>query len=157
MTEKQFKYIEDLYKEEMVRDESLSKKAQVYLSINSLLITALVFKAKDLKELLVQPSGLESLLVILTFIFIFISFLAIILALAIYRYERPTDVQTLIDEQDKGIEDSDFIENRASDFIVAFEKNSRIGDKKANFLMIALIGLVLSFGSGIILMINLVL
>ena len=99
MTEKQFKYIEDLYKEEMVRDESLSKKAQVYLSINSLLITALVFKAKDLKELLVQPSGLESLLVILTFIFIFISFLAIILALAIYRYERPTDVQTLIDER----------------------------------------------------------
>lgn len=157
MTDKQFKYIEEQYKDEIQRDEYLSKKAQVYLSINSLIITALIFKAKDLKDLLVEPTCLELILTFLTFISIFISFLFVLFTLGIYSFERPTDFQTIIEEQDNEIKDEEFIENRASDYIVAFQENSKICDKKANYLRVSLIAMIIGFTSSLILILNLLL
>jgi len=151
MTERQFKYIEDQYKDEISRDEALSKKAQVYLSINSIIITALIFKATDLQTLLLQPSCADIILTFSVFVFIFISFLCVLLTLAIYEYERPTDMDTIIEEQDKSITDNDFFENRASDYIVAFEENAKVCDRKASFLRVSLISMIIAFTSSLLL------
>lgn len=57
-------YMERQLKLEIDREESLNKKAQFYLSIISIIISTLVFKAKELKEILsIETSCLPLLLV----------------------------------------------------------------------------------------------
>ena len=138
VTTEQYNFLKEQYDEESIREDILTKRAQIYLSINSFVITAFLFKVKDLVEVV---KGLDNLVIyplILSFILILISCVFIFTSLQIKEYEFPTSSDTLTVEFDNNINNRQFIDNRAVDLVVATDTNRGVNDIKAAKLTQAL-------------------
>jgi len=80
---------------------------------------------------------------IATYSLIFIALFFTILALKIYSYEYPEDIDEISKEFDKNISDDIFFKLRAVDLMVATETISLVNYKRSRFLSIAVFSLIL--------------
>ena len=143
VTQKQYEFVKEHFEAENQREDLLTRKAQIFLSINSFVITAMLFKVKDLVSV-VKDIKCDLILVplILSFIFILISCIFIFETLKIRSYELPTNEDTLIDEFDNNISNDDFIDNRTADYLVATRRNKSVNDLKADRLKYSLLFII---------------
>ena len=147
-------YIERQFKTELDREESLSKKGQIYLSINSIILSTLLFKIKELKELIDLECGLESLVtLVITLLLIFASVFFIALSLKIHSYERPSSSDTMKREMLDNISTDSFLSHRIADLLVAIKRNALVNDKRANRLQISLTLMLVGYGFGLMFLI----
>ena len=146
VTQKQYEFVKEHFEAENQREDLLTRKAQIFLSINSFVITAMLFKVKDLVSV-VKDIKCDLILVplILSFIFILISCIFIFETLKIRSYELPTNEDTLIDEFDNNISNDDFIDNRTADYLVATRRNKSVNDLKADRLKYSLLFIILGY------------
>ncbi|MDC6361658.1 MULTISPECIES: hypothetical protein [Flavobacteriaceae] len=144
ITEKQYQYVYNIYREEADIIDKLDNKAKIYLSICSFILTALLFKIKDISEVLMgSESVFAKYFLIATYSFIFFALFFTIFTLKIYSYEYPTFIEKLTSEFDDNVIDEIFIKNRTADLLVATEINATVNFKRSRYLVIASICLLL--------------
>jgi hypothetical protein len=143
-TKEQYDFFKDQFIEEEKRYSDLTKRGEIYFSILSLLLTSVIFKTKDIFEIV---KSIESLSFKMTLIAIFIlsivlfclAFYFIALGLKIRTFEGVTNVKEYLNSLgDEPPTNEDFFDDRIVDFIAASEKNETINDKRANKLSISL-------------------
>ncbi len=150
ITERQYGYIENMYREEVDTVNKLDNKAKIYLSICSFILTALLFKIKDISEVLEKSDyDFAKYFLISTYSFIFLALFFTIYTLKIYSYEYPTFTEIITQEFDDEISDEDFVKNRTADLLVASEINATVNFRRSRFLVIAsfclLLGIISAF------------
>jgi hypothetical protein len=133
-TEAQFQIFREAYEEENERYGQLESRARLYLGIVTFYLGAIAFKFTDLvafmKAYAIPPAfylGGEVLLLG--------SLLLTILATRIRVYEAPCDLRTIMETPgDTPPTDSDFLDDRLSDYTVATERNRATNNRVANLL-----------------------
>lgn len=143
-TKEQYDFFKDQFNEEEKRYSDLTKRGEIYFSILSLLLTGIMFKTKDIFEILkgIQDLRFKSILIaifILSFALFCIGFFFITLGLKIREFEGVTNMKGYIDSlEDCPPTNEDFFDDRIVDFIAATEQNESINDLRANRLAVAL-------------------
>ncbi len=145
ITEEQYNFFKSQYERENKREDDLMKKSQIYLSIETFVLTALFFKVKDLAEILGTSLALKALY-ISSISFIFLALLSTVLSIKIYRYERVQNSKNVLKQFGKNkMENGDFFLRRIIDYSVATERNVIVNDKKVNFLELSVIFILIGF------------
>lgn len=146
-TKEQYDFFKSQYDEENVRNNELTKRAEIYLSIISLFLTAVLFKIKDILDSIKDvPVYLLTILLIAGLISFAISLLFLINSLKIRDYEGVIDFDDFISKNDDETQSTeDFFEDRVADFIVAVKRNEIINNDKANLLIMSRILILIGF------------
>jgi|WetSurMetagenome_2_1015567.scaffolds.fasta_scaffold05563_5 hypothetical protein len=137
-------YMLQILEQEYEREKSLSKKAQFYLSVATVVFSILVFKIKDI--ITIEFSTIEIILLIIAVILLGISLLHILLSMKIHDYVRPTPIKVLKEDVYKPL--PDFLKRKMSEVIAAVKKNSDINDRRVILLERSLNYLIGSFITG---------
>lgn len=143
-TKEQYDFFKDQFLEEEKRYSDLTKRGEIYFSILSLLLTGVIFKTKDIFEILktISDIKLKALLIsifIISFILFCLAFLFITLGLKIREFEGVTNINSYLDSLgDTPPTNEDFFDDRIVDFIAASEQNELVNDRRATRLAIAL-------------------
>ncbi|MEO0552206.1 MAG: hypothetical protein AAF149_03330 [Bacteroidota bacterium] len=145
MKDLHFDIIKEQYSEELNRESMLGQKAQVYLSILTVFLSAIIFKIKDLKQVTASLHECEMITLYISFICILISAVTIIKSLGIYEYRKSISLDRLIERIDSEVDDIEFNNRSAGDYIAAIKHNVKINNKRANLLSIALYSIIASF------------
>lgn len=155
----QYEYIEKQFRDELDREEGLHKKAQIYFSIASLVLTALLFKLKDIESILsdLPNSCIPKVFFVISIVFIFSSLFFIGWSIKIHNYKRPSNLKTLHTEARARISTEKFYSHRIIDFKKALEKNIPVNDSRALKLKISLILLLTGYLSSLIFIITIIL
>ncbi|MEM7551541.1 MAG: hypothetical protein AAF363_17795 [Bacteroidota bacterium] len=145
ITTEQYEFFQSLYEKENKRAEELMKKSQIYLSIESFVLTALFFKVNDLQTILSDECFLKSLYIV-SISFIFLALFATVLSIKIYKYERVEKPKNVLSQFGKtAMPNGDFFLRRIVDYSVAAERNYEVNEKKARFLELSVIFIGLGF------------
>lgn len=146
-TKDQYDFFKSQYDEENQRNNELTKRAEIYLSIISLFITAVLFKLKEILDSIKEaPSLFLSILLIIGVISFAISLLFLINSLKIRDYEGVIDFDDFIKKNDVTTQSSsDFFEDRVADYIVALKRNEIINNDKAAGLIKSRIFMLFGF------------
>jgi len=126
VTKEQHNFFKSQYEEENARYESLIKKGQLYLSIQTFLLSAVFFNIKDLQKIIKDSNHTELLIALfcIAILMLLASILFNVLALKISTYERVNKPREVLQEFDKeAVSDGEFYLNRIVDFTVATERN----------------------------------
>jgi|GEM_PF-5434774 len=144
-TQQQYEYFKFKYKEEDDRNALLTKRAEIYLSIISLVFTGLIFKISDIKSYCEKNiTFLIAFCLLLGSLLISVWF--ILQSIRLRDYQQDMDVANYIEELgDTQPTDSDFFDNRIAQFISATPQNFEINNNKADQLKSAGRFLFLSF------------
>ncbi len=144
-TQQQYEYFKFKYKEEDDRNALLTKRAEIYLSIVSLVFTGLIFKISDIKTYCDKNTAFLIIFCLLLGSLI-VSIWFILQAIKLRDYQEDMDVGTYTNELGQTQPtDSDFFDNRIARFIVAIPQNFKINNDKAEQLKSAGRFLFLSF------------
>lgn len=140
-----YEFFRSLYDEESDRYSLLIQRAQIFLGICTFFLGGLAFKADaSLRE---APFCARAAFIGGTAFFA-IAFLLVILALSIYTYEGLADPATVIKDGEDKLSDSDFLDYRIADVVVAVERNTSQNNKRAQLLfasvLLMFVGVVLS-------------
>lgn len=133
-TKDQYEYFKGKYKEEDDRNALLTKRAEIYLSLVSLLFTGLVFKINDIKTLCdEEPTAL------LPFIGLMLLLLSTVYytlgSIKVKDYESDFAFEDNMGELGWcNKEDSDFFDDRIKDFMAATKENFKINNIKGGRL-----------------------
>jgi hypothetical protein len=143
-----FKYIHD---QEAARYEALNSKGKVYLSLNTLYLGAVAFKA-DFWFVQASQTTISAILLVVL-LAIFVSALCVtVAALGIYTYEGLADPEGIIRQfGDTPPSNEEFYDDRIVDATVAANRNSATNDKRAALLTIASILLIAGILSHVLL------
>lgn len=143
-TKEQYDFFKDQFAEEEKRYSDLTKRAEIYFTILSLLLTGIIFKTRDLIEILNKLTDVRMKIIlvgvfIISFILFGLGFFFIARALKIREFEGVTDVRGYLDTlgETPPVND-DFFDDRIVDFISAIEKNESVNNLRANSLSFAL-------------------
>ena len=143
-TEQQYNICKAIYDEEKERYSALGVKANLYITLISFFLGAVIFKFDDLKHFLFLfhvPMVLELVAAIFLIIALGFSLHAVI----IRSYQAIEDIDDIINEElAKAITNSEFFGNRINDLAVATEENSKCNDKAADDLQRAVYALLAS-------------
>ena len=141
-----YQYCKELFERERDRKESLERKAQVILSIITLLLGVTFFKLtffKDLKEI-INNSEVSSFVIVSMFSLLYM--LAICFLIALYYILKSISLQSYKEEHPKYLISSlfapesnyiieeneiEFYKATAMSYAIAIEQNSQVNDKKA--------------------------
>ncbi|MEM9110675.1 MAG: hypothetical protein AAGC72_11700 [Planctomycetota bacterium] len=138
-------------REEEERYTELINRGKIYLSICTFFLGGIGFKlSSDISE---ASLGMQVPFMVSAFFFI-MSFLLIIIALGIYKYEATFDAELIIEEfGDEPPKDGDFLDQRIADITASLGHNIAINNKRGRFLFYASFGMlagVVSAFSGLI-------
>ena len=136
-TEAQYDFFKELYDEERERYTALGTRANLYFTIISFLLGALLLKFEDLAKFLtafqVTPEFFLWVALILT-----ASLLCTLASIVVRKYEGIADPLVVVTEFDQGIpDDDDFRDSRIADLIVATERSSKQNDVVAFWLTVS--------------------
>jgi len=142
-TKEQYDFFKDQYLDEEKRYSDLTKRAEIYFSILSVLLTSIVFKIKDIFELFENSNSFNR-----TFSFIFFiialglfgsAFYFITRALRIKTYQAVIDFENFRNNLgETPPTNEDFFDDRLIDYMYATEKNEIVNEERANDLAKAL-------------------
>ncbi len=133
-SETQYKFFRELYDEENERYSLPEGRAKVFITILTLYIGALAFKANDSLEFLKTHHVPQSLAVVGGLLFV-LSLACCVFSLRMKSFEALSDPEELIAEwPDDGIDDDDFLDDRIADLAVATNRNSKQNDEAAQSL-----------------------
>ena len=160
-SKEQYEFFRQEYQEENVRNNELTKRAEIYLSIVSLFLTAVFFKVADFFNWLHNKEIIKSITtIVLVFLILLLFSVALILiinSLRIGNYEGVCDIDAYLEiNKDVYQDDEDFFENRIADYIVAVQRNEAINNKKAQALTYSRYFILMGFISTVIFIINVI-
>jgi hypothetical protein len=146
-TKEQYDFFKSQYEEENSRNLELTKRAEIYLSVISIFLTAVLFKLADLFAILSDANTrLASIIISIALILFSISLVFIVNSLRIRNYEGVIDFDAYIQKNDDSVqENDDFFADRIADYIVAVRRNEVINDQKADMLIKARVFLLGGF------------
>jgi hypothetical protein len=143
-TERQYDFYKLLYDEESARGEQLRSQAKHYLSLATLYSAFVIFFVDKVLPAIEaehkQPSSVLAMKIVFiaTICAMAVSFLFSLLVIQVSTYEALTSPNDIIGQiEDKGVTDKEFFKIRIADITVAFDRNSAVNDRKANFLQCA--------------------
>jgi len=150
-TAEQYKFFRALYDEEQARYGHLEARARLYITINTVYLSALAFKATDFLGF-AKEFKVPTWLFLLAAAVLVLALALSILAIRIREYEGITDPEKVIDSfGEHPPSDEDFFDDRIADFAVAANRNSTQNDTVAAHLFWAsialLIGVLIHFAS----------
>lgn len=146
----QYKFFKYLFDEETSRTNELTKKAQIYLSVQSFFFTALFFKHDEISKTIKGNTGLTWPYII-GLIFLFLSLILTVASLGIYSYKSVSGANDIIDSfEDDLPTDENFFNDRIAEFAEATDHNEKINDRTALLLVASVITLLLGFLSALI-------
>lgn len=130
-----YEFFETRYNEEIERTRDLQKKAQIYLSIISIVTSLILVNLSELKNSIIRNPSLKFLSFVLL-ILLFILIVLLIYSIRLKKYRVAFNPSTYIDEipETKDYPDYDFYENRIADFIVSIDTNQKVNQEKASWL-----------------------
>lgn len=136
-TETQYAFFRALYEEENDRHALLEGRAKVFVTILTIYVAALSFKATEVADML-RAYRLPASFALLSGL-VFVASLALcIFALRIRVYEGLADPEDLIARwPDDGIADDEFLDDRVADLAIATNRNARQNDEAARALEFA--------------------
>ncbi|NNV55029.1 hypothetical protein [Limnovirga soli] len=143
-TKEQYDFFKDQFVEEEKRYSDLTKRGEIYFSILSILLTGVIFKIKDIFEILkvLDNATFKTVLIglfVLSFLLFSLGFFFITLGLKIREFEGVTDIKSYLDSLGgTPPTNEDFFDDRIVDFITASERNESVNDLRANRLSISL-------------------
>lgn len=141
ITKDQYEFFKAEHNREAVRYSELIKKGQIYLSVQSFIMTALLFKLKDLINAIERVNCLELArgLSVGSIIIIIISMLFNVWAMKISKYDRVSNLKKIFnDYQNESMEDGEFFLRRIADYTVVTERNWKTNQRTAAFLSYSL-------------------
>jgi hypothetical protein len=144
-TQAQYDVFVYVYEEENKRYESLQDRAKLYLSIASIYLGAIAFKADDVLKVVAQ-FHIPMWLWLATGGILVVAVVLITSAVRIRTYEGICDLEELI--ANFGPEppaDEDFFDDRLVDLAVATNRNSASNDRAARLLGWAAAAMILAF------------
>jgi len=135
----QYQFFKELYAEENTRYNELTKKAEVYFSIVSLFLSAVLFKFNDVSSSIGKLHNVCLIIGLsISLIAVGIALLLLIYSLKIRKYEGTIDMEEYIGKNKTYYqEDGEFYEDRIADFIVAIDRNTETNNKRADLLTIS--------------------
>jgi hypothetical protein len=142
-TKNQYEFFETRYTEEIERMRDLQKKAQIYLSIISIIASVLLVNISDFKGLINDDSSLK----ITTFVFLADLFFIVVFLINSVRLKsyivafNPSEYINEVPDDSSEYTDTEFYDNRVADFIHAIETNQDVNAEKAQSLKLSEYGL----------------
>lgn len=133
-SEKQYQFFKSLYDEETARERQLHDQARNHLSLATLYSAFVLFVVDRLK-----PAALpEKLLFIFAIVCMLAAFVISLWATKVSDYEAVNDPRRVLDEFGNApVSDEEFFDSRIADYVVAWERNSAVNDRKASRLKVA--------------------
>jgi hypothetical protein len=138
-----YEFFESRYNEELERMRDLQKKAQIYLSIVSIIASIILVNISDFQCIIAKNNTLKiTTFVFLADLFVILVFLinsirlksyAVAFNPNVYSSELPADASNYADD--------DFYDNRVADFLNSIEINQNINSEKAQSLKLSEYGL----------------
>lgn len=152
-TKEQWEIFKYIYEQETARYENLNSRGKVYLSLITLYLGAVAFKA-DFWFLQASQTAISTIL-FTALLGSFVSALCVtVAALGIYTYEGLADPEGIIKQfGDRPPSNEDFYDDRIADATVAANRNSVTNDKRATLLTIASVLLITGILSHVILIV----
>jgi len=138
-----YEFFEVRYTEEIERMRDLQKKAQIYLSIVSIVASILLLNITDFQSLIDKNNTLK----ITTFVFLADLFFILVFLINSIRLKsyvvafNPSKYPTEIPDDVSDYLDDDFYDNRIADFLNSIEINQNINAEKAHSLKLSEYGL----------------
>src|SRR5258708_27644832 len=125
------------YDEENNRSNILTKRDEIYFSIISLFLTAVLFKIKDIFDYTKDIDHKYLIVLLCTGLISFsASLLLVVYSLKIRDFKGVIDIDDFIKKNNEGPqENEDFFRDRVADYIVAIKRNTKINNKKAGLLI----------------------
>jgi hypothetical protein len=149
-TKEQYEFFKNLYESEDSRINLLVKRSEIFLSILSLVLTSVIFKVKELGEL-IGNSVLLKVLFFLTLTIFFVALVFVIISLRIRDYEFACDMDHYLESlPENEPKNEDFFDYRIAEYIVATTKNQHINNDKSRWLSYCLISILFGFISLIV-------
>lgn len=141
-TRNKYDFFEARYNEEIERMRDLQRKAQIYLSIISIVSSILLINLSSFRELIREDSSILITAFILLLILLFVLFF-LLNSIRLKNYTLALNPSEFINEYPETgeYEDCDFYENRIANFINSIQDNQRINAEKASSLQISEYGL----------------
>jgi hypothetical protein len=133
-TQLQYDSFKAVFDEEKARYEHLEKRANLYLTIITFYLGAIVFKAEDLMKFATR-FGLSAVWCLAIGALLAFALLLVVGAISIRAYERLFDPKKEIKSYaDRQPTDAEFLDKRLADFAVATERNATQNDRVARLL-----------------------
>jgi hypothetical protein len=132
-TEKQMEFFKLLYDSESERTEFLRATAKTYLTLSAFYSAFVIFVAEKLRPVYLSSKLLfgGAVLSMIT------SFLLSLWVIQVARFVALTHPQLIFDQYGaRPPSDSEFFDNRITDFSVAYIANSKVNDRKAMVLAV---------------------
>ena len=140
ITKEQYDFFKNQYEEENNRYSDLIKKSQIYLSLQTLLLSAVFFKIKDLNEILKKTDCQDFMFIFfgVAILQVFISIFYNVLSMKVSKFEGVNNLRDVLSEfTSDSMSDEQFYTNRIVDYTVATGRNAEINDKSAKYLKIS--------------------
>jgi len=138
LSKDQYAFFVSLFEREWARYSELNKRAQLFITIQSFILTANLFKIKDVLGILKDMDNWTGLLYVASIVMIFISLLVTVLSLRLRNYERLHDPELVVESLEAlDYSESVFWKARVVDLAIATNKNKIKNDKKVPYLQAA--------------------
>ena len=136
-TQTQYDFFKYLYDAEQTRYRELIDRGKLFLSIITIYLGLLAVAADK-----TIPLSKHSLIIAITYttsvIFIVGAMVPVVLAVGVFKYERPSDPMRIVENFGREIPiDEEFLDARLVDFAVATERNFSQNEKRANLLRVS--------------------
>jgi len=148
-TKDQCDFFRFLHDEEERRYEQLEARGKLYLSIVTLFLATLIFKAQDVRAS-VKELNVPWWLVLAEAVLLAVTLFFIVLGALIRDYEGVADPERVLESfGEEPPSDDEFFDDRIADYAVSTNRNAAVNDRVARHLEIA--GLIL--GAAMVLMV----
>jgi hypothetical protein len=150
-TQIQYEILKTIYDEELQRCSELRNSAKIYLGVCTFFIGGLILK---LDKFIANANKLVIAILLTSAIALICTSILLLLALGIYKYEQLCNPRQVIEGFGSGPPSNDeFLDDRLVDIAVACDRNHKQNDRRASFIYVAsiilLIGIILSI-SGVL-------
>jgi hypothetical protein len=133
-TELQYLYFQSIYEAENQRYASLEARSRLYLTLQTFYIGAVAFKFSDVMALN-AAFRVPAVLYIGAGVLLLFGLFLTVLAARIRTYEAPSNLRTIVESFGTSPQrDSEFMDCRLADFVVATERNSAVNERVASLL-----------------------
>jgi hypothetical protein len=133
-TQVQYDAFKAVFDEEQARYVHLEKRANLYLTVITFYLGAIVFKVEDLMKFATR-FGLSAVWFLAIGALLGFALLLVVRAVSIRAYERLFDPkQEIKSYADRQPADAEFLDKRLADFAVATDRNAKQNDRVAKLL-----------------------
>ena len=129
-----YNILKDINDEEIKGNHQLTARFQLFFGVWTFLISIVGFKFDELLNS--STIGILSLL-IAALLFLVLTLFFIILGLRLHKWEGICDVHDVVlqlNESEIEQSDKDFLDDRLADMAVAYERNSKLNNKRGKYL-----------------------